>query len=76
MKRIKNVQAILTDYKTELPDAQIALSCYSMINFKRNFRVLNTRDLLAIVSRNFDRDKLVSTLNHATQDLKLRQKGI
>ena len=48
MKRIKNVQAILTDYKTELPDAQIALSCYSMNNFKRNFRVLNNRDLLAM----------------------------
>lgn len=34
--------------------------------------MLNTRDLLAIVGHNFDKDKLVSRLSQATQDLKPR----
>jgi hypothetical protein len=36
--------------------------------------VLNTRDLRAIVGHNFDKDKLVSLLSQATQDLKPRNR--
>jgi ubiquinone/menaquinone biosynthesis C-methylase UbiE len=80
MKGLKNVHTILTDYKTHLPDASIdiVLLFYVLHDFKNPDlviteldRVLKPMGLLSVIDHKFDKDKVVSTVRHATQGLKL-----
>ena len=85
IKGCANVHAILTDCKTELPDASIdvVLLFYVLHDFKNPDliiteldRVLKPMGLLSVIDHKFDVDKVVSTIGHSTQDLKLRETGI
>lgn len=85
MKGYRNVQTILTDYKTELPDASIdvVLLFYVLHDFKdpdliikELDRVLKPKGLLSVIDHKFDKDKVVSTIGHTTQNLKLRETGV
>ena len=85
MKELGNVYTILTGRKTELPVASIdiVLLFYILHEFKdpdlvlRELnRVLKPRGLLATIDHKFDKDKVVSTLSHATRALRLRETGL
>jgi ubiquinone/menaquinone biosynthesis C-methylase UbiE len=82
IKGLGNINTILTDSKTELADASIdvVLLFYVLHDFKdpdlilRELnRVLKTRGLLSVFDHKFDKDKVVSTISHATKVLKLRE---
>jgi ubiquinone/menaquinone biosynthesis C-methylase UbiE len=81
-KGLGNIYTILTDSKTELSDASIdlVLLFYVLHDFRdpdmileEIERVLKTGGLLAIIDHRSDRDKVVSTISHATKHLKLRK---
>lgn len=81
-KGLGNIYTILTDSKTELSDASIdlVLLFYVLHDFRdpdmilaEIERVLKIGGLLAVVDHRFDRDKVVSTISHATKHLKLRK---
>jgi ubiquinone/menaquinone biosynthesis C-methylase UbiE len=85
MKGLSNVHTILTNCKTELPDASmdVVLLFYVLHDFKNHDliitelnRVLKPGGLLSIIDHKFDNDKIGSTIGHTTQDLKLRETGI
>src|SRR5918995_7490128 len=85
MKGLKNVHTILTDYKTYLPDASIdvILLLYVLHDFKNPNvviteldRVLKPMGLLSVIDHKVDKDKVVSTVRHATQGLKLIETGV
>ena len=81
MKGLKNIHPILTDCNTQLPDASIdvVLLFYVLHDFKNPDailkelnRVLKPGGLLSIIDHKFDKDKVVSTISHATSILKPR----
>ena len=85
MKRLKNIYTILTDCNTELPDASmdVVLLFYVLHDFKNPDliikeldRVLKPRGLLSVLDHKFDKEKVISTINHATQHFKLREAKI
>lgn len=81
MKGIKNIQTIHTDCETKLPDASIdvVLLFYVIHDFKNPdsilrelVRILKPKGILAVIDHKFDKDKVVSTISHATGILKLK----
>lgn len=85
MKRLMNVHIILTDCKTELPDASIdvVLLFYVLHDFKNPDliikeldRVLKPMGLLSVIDHKFDKEKVISTINHASKHFKLREAGV
>jgi ubiquinone/menaquinone biosynthesis C-methylase UbiE len=84
MKEVRNLHTILTECKTRLPDASIdvVLLFYVLHDFKNPYsiiveldRVLKPKGILAILDHKYDRPKVVSTISHATNALKLRDTG-
>jgi ubiquinone/menaquinone biosynthesis C-methylase UbiE len=81
MKGIKNIHTIHTNCETKLPDTSIdvVLLFYVLHDFKNPdsiirelVRILKPKGILAVIDHKFDRDKVVSTISHATSMLKLR----
>ena len=77
-KGLGNIYTILTDSKTELSDASIdlVLLFYVLHEFRdpdmilaEIERVLKIGGLLAVMDHRFDRDKVASTISHATKHL-------
>jgi ubiquinone/menaquinone biosynthesis C-methylase UbiE len=84
-KRIKNIHLILTDCETKLPDASIdfVLLFYVLHDFKNPdlilrelVRVIKPNGLLAVIDHKFDKDKIISTISHATSILNLKNAGL
>ena len=80
LKILRNVHTILTDYKTKLPNAStdVILLLRVLHDFKNPDsiikeldRVLKPTGILSVIDHKFD--KVVSTIAHATQNLKLRK---
>jgi ubiquinone/menaquinone biosynthesis C-methylase UbiE len=81
MKRIKNLHTIRTACETELPNASIdvILLFYVLHDFKNPdsiirelVRILKPKGILVVIDHKFDKDKVVSTISHATSILKPR----
>lgn len=81
MKGIKNLHTLLTDCKTGLPDASIdvVLLFYVLHDFKdpdliiqELDRILKLQGILTVIDHKYDRDKVVSTISRATNNLELR----
>jgi ubiquinone/menaquinone biosynthesis C-methylase UbiE len=79
-KRMKNLHIIFTDCETKLPDASIdfVLLFYVLHEFKNPdsiirelVRVTKPKGVLAVIDHKFDRNKVISTISHATVELKL-----
>jgi ubiquinone/menaquinone biosynthesis C-methylase UbiE len=75
---------MLTDCETGLPDASIdiVILFYVLHDFKNPYsiiveldRVLKPKGILAIIDHKYDKAKVVSTISHATNTLKLRDTG-
>ena len=82
LKGLKNIYPILTDCNTRLPDASIdvVLLFYVLHDFKNPAailkelkRVLKPGGLLSIIDHRFDEDKIVSVVDNATVNVKLRK---
>jgi ubiquinone/menaquinone biosynthesis C-methylase UbiE len=80
-KEIRNLQTMLTDCETSLSDASIdvILLFYVLHDFKNPYsiiveldRVLKPKGVLAIIDHKYDKAKVVSTISHATNSLKLK----
>ena len=83
-KKGLNVQTILTDYDTQLPDSSvdIVLLFYVLHDFKNPDaiikelnRVLKPRGVLLVIDHKLENDKVVSILGRAADNLKLRRAG-
>ena len=81
MKGIKNIHTIHTNCETKLPDisTDVVLLFYVLHDFKNPdsiirelVRILKPKGILAVIDHKFDRDKVVSTISHATSILKLK----
>ena len=84
LKGLKNIHPILTDCNTQLPDASIdvVLLFYVLHDFKNPDlilkelkRVLKPRGLLSIIDHKFNKDKVISVIDNATVNMKLRNSG-
>ena len=84
MKGIKNLRTISTACETKLPDSSIdvVLLFYVLHDFKNPDsiirepdRILKAKGILAVIDHKFDKAKVVSTINHATSALKVRDTG-
>jgi ubiquinone/menaquinone biosynthesis C-methylase UbiE len=80
-KGIKNLYTIHTNCETKLPDESIdvVLLFYVLHDFKKPDliikeigRILKPGGFLAVIDHKFDKDKVVSTISHATGILKVR----
>ena len=80
-KGIKNLYTIHTNCETKLPDESIdvVLLFYVLHDFKKPDliikeigRILKRGGFLAVIDHKFDKDKVVSTISHATGILKVR----
>ena len=78
---IRNLHTILTNCETRLPNASIdiILLFYVLHDFKNPYsiiveldRVLKPKGILAIIDHKYDKAKVVSTISHATNALKLK----
>ncbi|HJY10685.1 MAG TPA: methyltransferase domain-containing protein, partial [Nitrososphaeraceae archaeon] len=78
---LQNVDTMLTDQETKLPNSStdIVLLFRVLHDFKNPDiiikeldRVLKPTGILSVIDHKFDKDKVVSTIAHATQNLKLR----
>jgi ubiquinone/menaquinone biosynthesis C-methylase UbiE len=85
MKRIENIHPILTYCDTKLPDASIdvVLLFYVLHDFKNPDLIIRElvmvpkpKGTLAVIDHKFDKDKVVSTIGHATSTLILVDTGI
>src|SRR5918994_1180643 len=83
-KEVSNLHTMLTNCETRLPDASIdvALLFYVLHDFKNTYsiiveldRVLKPKGILAIIDHKYDNAKVVSTISHATNALKLKDTG-
>ncbi|MGH9988592.1 MAG: class I SAM-dependent methyltransferase [Nitrososphaeraceae archaeon] len=83
--RIKNIHVILTDCDTKLPDASIdvVLLFYVLHDFKNPdpilrelVRVIKPNGVLVVLDHKFDKDKVVSTISHATSMLNINNAGL
>lgn len=81
IKGIKNLHTILTNCETRLPNASIdvVLLFYVLHDFKdpdsiiRELdRILRPNGILSVIDHKFDKDKVVSTVTHASNTLILR----
>jgi ubiquinone/menaquinone biosynthesis C-methylase UbiE len=81
IKGIKNLHTILTNCETRLPNAfiDVVLLFYVLHDFKdpgsiiRELdRILRPNGILSVIDHKFDKDKVVSTVTHATNALILR----
>ena len=81
IKGIKNLHTILTNCETRLPNASIdvVLLFYVLHDFKdpgsiirELYRILRPNGILSVIDHKFDKDKVVSTITHATNTLILR----
>lgn len=79
---LQNVDTMLTDQETKLPNSStdIVLLFRVLHDFKNPDiiikeldRVLKPTGILSVIDHKFDRDKVVSTIARATQNLKLRE---
>jgi ubiquinone/menaquinone biosynthesis C-methylase UbiE len=82
MMELRNVDTILTDQDTKLPNAStdIVLLFRVLHDFKNPDiiikeldRVLKPTGILSVIDHKFDKDKVASTIARATQNLKLRE---
>src|SRR5919107_1115448 len=83
-KKGLNVQTILTDYDTQLPDSSVdaVLLFYVLHDFKNPdaiikelSRVLKPRGVLLVIDHKLENEKVVSILSGAAENLKLRRAG-
>ena len=83
-KKGLNVQTILTDYDTQLPDSSVdvVLLFYVLHDFKNPdaiikelSRVLKPMGVLLVIDHKLENDKVVSILGRAADNLKLRRAG-
>ena len=83
-KKGLNVQTILTDYDTQLPDSSVdaVLLFYVLHDFKNPdaiikelSRVLKPMGVLLVFDHKLENDKVVSILGRAADNLKLRRAG-
>lgn len=84
IKGLRNVQTILTDCNTKLPDSSvdIVLLFYVLHDFKNPDaiikelnRVLKPRGVLLVIDHKLENEKVVSILSGAAENLKLRRAG-
>jgi ubiquinone/menaquinone biosynthesis C-methylase UbiE len=84
IKGLRNVQTILTDCNTKLPDSSvdIVLLFYVLHDFKNPDaiikelnRVLKPRGVLLVIDHKLENEKVVSILSGVAENLKLRRAG-
>jgi ubiquinone/menaquinone biosynthesis C-methylase UbiE len=84
IKGLRNVQTILTDCNTKLPDSSvdIVLLFYVLHDFKNPDaiikelnRVLKPRGVLLVIDHKLKNEKVISILSGAAENLKLRRAG-
>jgi ubiquinone/menaquinone biosynthesis C-methylase UbiE len=82
MMELRNVDTILTDQDTKLPNASIdIIFLFRVLHDFKNpdiiikelDRVLKPTGILSVIDHKFDKGKVVSTITRATQNLKLRE---
>ena len=84
IKGLRNVQTILTDCNTKLPDSSVdaVLLFYVLHDFKNPDviikelnRVLKPMGVLLVIDHKLENEKVVSILGRAAENLKLRRAG-
>jgi ubiquinone/menaquinone biosynthesis C-methylase UbiE len=79
---LRNVDTILTDQDTKLPNASIdIIFLFPVLHDFKNpdiiirelDRVLKSTGILSVIDHKFDKGKVISMITRATQNLKLRE---